>query len=113
VDWISVARYRAMWRNLVNAVMNLRVLENAGKLSSGCMTDELSSNAQLFRVNLLVWLVSQVSNPVQPVGLNCLRFLWDRKLLCIIQVSIRFKLLQISRKLLSITSTSIRFLSLE
>jgi hypothetical protein len=46
VDWIGLAQDRNRWRALVNSVLNLRVLLNAGKLSSG-----LSSNDQLHRVS--------------------------------------------------------------
>jgi hypothetical protein len=42
----------------VNAVMNLRVLSNAGKLSSGLTTGGLSSSAQLHRVSSVSKLIS-------------------------------------------------------
>jgi hypothetical protein len=51
VDWTSVAKDRNRWRALVNSVLNLRVLLNAGKLSSGLTSSDLSSSAQLHRVS--------------------------------------------------------------
>jgi hypothetical protein len=36
MDWIDLAQDREQWRALVNTVMNLRVLQNAGKFLSGC-----------------------------------------------------------------------------
>jgi hypothetical protein len=54
VDWIGLAQDRDRRRALVNAVMNLRVQQNAGKVSSGCTTGALSSGVQLHGINLLV-----------------------------------------------------------
>jgi hypothetical protein len=55
----------------VNAVMNLRVPKNDGKLSSGYTTGGLSSSAQLRVVrNAYCWLItsSDLPAPVQPAG---------------------------------------------
>jgi hypothetical protein len=50
VDWIGLAQDRDKWRALVNTVMDLRVAQNARKLSSGHPAGGLSSSAQLYRV---------------------------------------------------------------
>jgi hypothetical protein len=51
VDWIGLARNRDRWRALVNSVLNIRVPQNAGKLSSVLTTGGLSSSAQLHGVS--------------------------------------------------------------
>jgi hypothetical protein len=51
VDWIGLAKDRNNWRALVNSVLNLRVPWNAGKLSSGLTSSDLSSSAQIHRVS--------------------------------------------------------------
>jgi hypothetical protein len=51
VDWIGLAQDRNRWKALVSSVLNLRVLRNAGKLSSGLKSNVLSSSAQLHRIS--------------------------------------------------------------
>jgi hypothetical protein len=51
VDWFGLAQDRDKWRDLVNAVINVCVLQNAGKLSSGYITVGHLSSAQLNRVS--------------------------------------------------------------
>jgi hypothetical protein len=43
VDWIGLAQDSYRRRALVNSVINLRVLQNVGKLPSGCTICGLSS----------------------------------------------------------------------
>jgi hypothetical protein len=51
MEWISMAPDRNPWKALMNAVMNLRVPYDAGKLFSGCAAGGISSNAQFHRVS--------------------------------------------------------------
>jgi hypothetical protein len=47
VDWMNMAQDRDQWRALVNTVLNLRVIRNAGKFLSGCPINGSSGRAQL------------------------------------------------------------------
>jgi hypothetical protein len=51
VDWIGLAWDRHRWRELVNAIINLQVSQNDGKLCSDYTTGDLSCSAQLHRVS--------------------------------------------------------------
>jgi hypothetical protein len=51
VDWIGLAKHRNRWRALVNSALNLRVLWNAGKLSSGLTSSGLWGSAHLHIVS--------------------------------------------------------------
>jgi hypothetical protein len=53
VDWIDMAQDGDQWRALMNAVMNLRVPQNAGKLLSSCTPGGLSRRSQLHGVSFL------------------------------------------------------------
>jgi hypothetical protein len=50
MDWIDLAQDRDKRRRaLVNTVMNLRALQNAGKFLSGCTIGSFSRRAQLHK----------------------------------------------------------------
>jgi hypothetical protein len=49
-----MAQDRGKWKALVNAEMNLRPIQNAGKLTSGYIAGSLSSSSQFHIISLLV-----------------------------------------------------------
>jgi hypothetical protein len=51
LDWIRLAQRRDQWRDLVNAVMNLRILQNVGKFLSSCTTGSYSRRTHLYVVS--------------------------------------------------------------
>jgi hypothetical protein len=44
MDWIGLAQDRNRWKALVNSVLNLKVLWNARKISSGQISSDLLSS---------------------------------------------------------------------
>jgi hypothetical protein len=67
VNWIGLAQDRNRWRAVVNSVLNLLVLWNAGKLSSGLTSSGLSSSVQLHRVIFLPLSVASCCASIQLV----------------------------------------------
>jgi hypothetical protein len=51
MDWIGLAQDGDKWPDRVDAVKNLRVPYNAGKVSNGFTTGALSTCAQFHRVS--------------------------------------------------------------
>jgi hypothetical protein len=51
IDWIDLTQDWNKGRALVNAILNLRVRENAGKFLIGCTTGGVSSSDHLHQVS--------------------------------------------------------------
>jgi hypothetical protein len=51
MNWIDLAQDRNQWMALVNMVMNLQVLENAGNFLSSWTTGSFSRRAQLHDIS--------------------------------------------------------------
>jgi hypothetical protein len=51
IEWIELAHCRNRWRALVNAVMNLRVLSNAGNFLTSCKLVSFSRRTVLYGVS--------------------------------------------------------------
>jgi hypothetical protein len=51
MDWIDLAQGRDRWRDLVNVVMNLRVLQSAENFLTSCEPGSFSGTTLLHAVN--------------------------------------------------------------
>jgi hypothetical protein len=55
MDWIEMVQDSGRWRTLVNAVMNLRVTQNAGNFLTSCKPVSFSRRAVLYAVYVTIY----------------------------------------------------------
>jgi hypothetical protein len=68
MECIVLAQDRGQWKSLVNAIMNLWIPRNAGKLSSGYTISGLSSSAQLYGVSFVN--TNGRTSPIRGAGID-------------------------------------------